>query len=100
MAEPEDQSLEALMERQKTLTGPRGNIERRVEIAIQVRLAEKQEDSAEALVKVTKQLGTTTSRLVCATWGLVGATSLLVLAEVVSRYGGRLLKLFGLSFPH
>ncbi len=100
MSEPEDQSLEALMERQKTLIGAGGNIARRVEIAIQVRLAEKQEVSAEALVKATKQLGTTTSKLVCATWGLVGASVLLVLAEVAFKVARPLMRWFGLSLPH
>ncbi len=96
MSEPEDMSLEELMRLQKTLTGPGGNIARRVEIAIQVRLAEKQDTSAQNLVNATTGLGETTKKLVYATWGLVGATALLVLAEVASRYGGRLLKWLGL----
>ncbi len=101
MAEPEDMTLEELLQESKTaLAGSGGSKARRVEIAIQVRLAEKQEKSARDLVDATDGLGTTTSRLVWATWGLVAATFLLVVAEVVSRYGGRLLKLLGLSFPH
>jgi hypothetical protein len=41
------------------------------------------------MVKATGQLGTTTAKLVCATWGLVGATLVLVLAEVALKLLGR-----------
>jgi hypothetical protein len=57
--------------------------------AIQVRLAELQDKSGQALVTATHQLGKTTAKLVCATWGLVGATLVLVLAELVLKLLGR-----------
>lgn len=61
----------------------------RIKTALQVKLAELQDSSAQALVRATDQLGQTTGRLVCATWGLVGATVLLVLAEVILKLLGK-----------
>jgi len=55
----------------------------RIKTALQVRLAELQDRSAQALVDATDQLGRTTGRLVWATWGLVGATAALVIVEAV-----------------
>ena len=66
-----------------------GGIEERLRNAIAVRIAELQDTGAQALVKATGQLGRTTARLVCATWGLVGATVLLVFAEIVLKLWGR-----------
>jgi hypothetical protein len=40
-------------------------------------------------VRTTDHLRKTTARLVCATWGLVGATLMLVLAEVALKLFGR-----------
>lgn len=68
---------------------PGGDTTHRVSTVVQVRLAEKQDTSARALVEATKGLGNATKRLVCATWGLVGATLVLVLAEVVLRLVNR-----------
>ena len=85
MADPkriEDMSLPELLDQ---IGGgwPGGALMGRIQTAITVRLAEQQDAAARALVGATATLGTTTARLVYATWGLVGATLILVLAEVV-----------------
>jgi hypothetical protein len=66
-----------------------GAIEERLRNALAVRIAEVQDTGTQALVAATGQLGATTARLVYATWGLVGATLVLVLAEVALKLWGR-----------
>jgi hypothetical protein len=66
-----------------------GAVEERLRNAIAVRIAESQDREADALLTATRQLGTTTAKLVCATWDLVGATLVLVLAEVALKLLGR-----------
>jgi hypothetical protein len=93
---PEEMSLEELLH-QKTAGHAEGNpLRDRINTAIQVRLAqkqdetarrlaEKQDETARALVDSTNVLVASTSRLVRATWGLVFATTALVLVEIVMR---------------
>jgi hypothetical protein len=85
----EDMDLPELLNQQAAAAAPGGATEARVRTAIQVRLAELQDKSGQALVTATHQLGKTTAKLVCATWGLVGATLVLVLAELVLKLLGR-----------
>ena len=85
----EDMELSELLNQQAAAPEPGGATGGRVWTAIQVRLAEKQDASARALVKSTDGLVMATSRLVYATWGLVGATVAFVIAEIVLKLLGR-----------
>ena len=85
----EDMTLPELLDQQAGAPAPGGGTGGRISAAIQVRIAEQQDNAARALVAATAQLGRTTGRLVYATWGLVGATLVLVLAEVVLKWLGR-----------
>ena len=86
--DPEVMTLEELMQEKRSAFQPGTPRNDRINTAIQVRLVERQDTTAGALVTSTQGLVTSTSRLVHATWGLVAATAALVVAEV-------LLKVFG-----
>src|SRR5258708_3124554 len=60
-----------------------------INTAIQIRLAEKQDETARTLVSSTNRVVASTSRLVRATWGLVVATGALVVAEMVLKLMGK-----------
>ena len=86
---PEAMTLEELMH-QKTASHASGNpMLDRINTAIQIRLAEKQDETARVLVNSTNRLVASTSRLVRATWGLVVATGALVVAEMVLKLMGK-----------
>jgi len=86
---PEEMTLEELMHQKTAGHAPGNPMLDRINTAIQVRLAEKQDATARALVKGTDGLVASTSRLVRATWGLVCATAALVIAEVILKVIGR-----------
>ncbi len=85
----EPRSLQELLNELEGLPEPPGGIENRIRIAILVRLVEQQEASAQVLAESVKNLGLATSRLVHATWGLVGATLVIVSAEVILKLVGK-----------
>ena len=84
-----EQVRQALEAYQRSAPSPGGSTEAQMRMALQVELAKAQDQTAVDLVTATDQLGTTTARLVWATWGLVGATVLLVLAEIALKLLGK-----------
>jgi hypothetical protein len=85
----EPRSLQELLNELEGLPEPPSGIENRNRLAILVRLVEQQEASAQVLAESIKSLGLATSRLVHATWGLVGTTLVLVSAEVILKLVGK-----------
>ncbi|MBI4254213.1 MAG: hypothetical protein HY616_04010 [Candidatus Rokubacteria bacterium] len=85
----EDMDLSELLKQMESAPTPDSPTGGRIRTTIQVRIAEMQDASARALVVSTNQLGAATSRLVWGTWGLVGATAMLVVAEIIFKLLGR-----------